>query len=206
MEDLHDARLNFVIGSLLDCGVRNFIDLGCGAGSLLKKALLSGYFDAILGLETAADSLAVARAELADYLRAPNPELRLINGSGLDVQPQLQDFDAIVMVETLEHIDPRQLSRLEEALFVGYRPRHVILSTPNRDYNPLYGLAAHELREPDHKFEWSRIRFRSWGLRLARQYGYHARFAHIGEAHPELGSPTQAIRFSRIDEQGVNPA
>lgn len=206
MEDLHDARLNFVIGSLRDCGARNFIDLGCGAGSLLKKALLSGYFDAMVGLETAADSLAVARAELADYLRGSRPELRLINGSGLDVQPQLQDFDAIVMVETIEHIDPRQLSRLEDALFVGYRPKHVILSTPNRDYNPLYGLAAHELREPDHKFEWSRSRFRSWGLRLARQYGYSARFAHIGEAHPQLGSPTQAIRFSRIDDRQSNPA
>lgn len=90
---------------------------------------------------------------------------------------------------------------LERTVFDVYRPRTVVVTTPNQEYNVLYGLREGEVRDPDHRFEWSRLKFRSWAMRIGRQYGYRVIFGNIGEAHPEFGSPTQAARFMRTEQQ-----
>ena len=59
----------------------------------------------------------------------------------------------------------------------------------------LLGLRDGQLRDPDHRFEWDRSRFRNWANGVARRNGYQYRVGGIGEAHPELGSPSQYARF-----------
>ncbi|MCP1676937.1 3' terminal RNA ribose 2'-O-methyltransferase Hen1 [Natronocella acetinitrilica] len=200
MDDcLHDARLSFVIGGLLDSGAETVLDLGCGSGALLKRAIGRGEFARIVGVEASDEALAVARRELAGHTGMADGKLTLIHGSYLEEKQELAGFDAAVLVETIEHLDPRKLSTLERTLFVAYRPQTVIVTTPNKEYNKLYGLADHEFRDPDHRFEWTRLKFRSWAQRIARSYGYRTIFGNIGEAHPALGSPTQAVRFTRDD-------
>ena len=49
------------------------------------------------------------------------------------------------MVETIEHIPPGQLSRVEQAVFGTLAPATLIVTTPNVEYNPLYGLAQVEV-------------------------------------------------------------
>jgi len=60
-------------------------------------------------------------------------------------------------------------------------------------------LSDGELREPDHKFEWNRAKFRDWALGIARRNGYRVAFGGIGEEDPELGPPTQTACFSLPD-------
>lgn len=199
---LHDARLRFVLGALLDSGAESILDLGCGSGTLLKRAVDQKQFLRIVGVEVSAEALAVARRELAIHDQQRRDErLSLINGSYLDEDDRLQGFDAAALVETIEHIDPKRLCVLEKTVFAAYQLGTVVVTTPNQEYNVLYGLHAGEVRDPDHRFEWTRLKFRTWARRIGRQYGYRVVFGNIGEAHPEFGSPTQAARFIREEQQ-----
>lgn len=61
------------------------------------------------------------------------------------------------MVEVIEHLDPPRLAAFERVVFSFARPRTVVLTTPNAEYNAKFEtLPAGELRHSDHRFEWGR--------------------------------------------------
>ncbi len=198
MTSLHEQRLDRVCQMLKASGARSVLDLGCGSGSLIYRLLRERQFERITGLEQSGQSLMQVRDMLAS-LHQPElaSRLTLIRGSYLDVDASLQGFDAAAMVETIEHVPPQQLSEVERAVFGAYQPQTLVLTTPNREYNPLFDLAPGEFREPDHKFEWPRNRFRQWVQGVASRNGYEVRIGGIGDEHPELGHPTQTAVFTR---------
>lgn len=191
---LHEERLDSVYKRIRQSGARRVLDLGCGSGSLLVRLINDPQFSHIVGLESSGVGLAVARNMFADSLSSGR--LRLVAGSYAEPHPALTGFDMAAMVETIEHVKPNDLSRVEQAVFGQMRPHRLIMTTPNREYNPLLGLAPGEFREPDHKFEWDRQKFMQWSRGVAARNGYAVRFAGIGEADPELGAPTQTATFS----------
>lgn len=195
---MHEYRLDQVLRRLRASGARRVLDLGCGSGQLLHRLAAEKQFEKIVGLETCPRALAKARELLASHSRTPRPRLTFINGSYTEPQPSLGGYDAAAMVETIEHIKPSQLSAVERVVFAQMRPRVIYLTTPNREYNPVFGLCAGELREADHQFEWSRARFRQWAQGVARRNGYRVALGGIGDKDPELGPPTQAAYFSLL--------
>jgi small RNA 2'-O-methyltransferase len=196
---LHQERLEHVVSALKATGARRILDLGCGSGMLLHRLVSESQFDTVVGVEQSAACLAHARMTLETFLSCENPRLTLIHGSYGDSNKDLTGYDAAAMVETIEHVAPGALSRIEGAVFGEYRPGHILITTPNREYNPLFGLAPGEYREKDHKFEWCRDKFRRWSLGVAGRNGYRVRFGGIGECHPDYGQPTQTAHFSRLD-------
>lgn len=186
---LHDERLDAVLDVLRAHHVETVLDLGCGSGSLLARLAEDRRFTRIAGVDSSALALETAARRLATA--AEPRRWTLHHGSFLDPDPALAGFDAAVLVEAVEHVAPGELSRLERAVWGTLRPRLVVLTTPNRDYNPRYGLAEGELRHPDHRFEWSRARFRAWAASVAERTGYAAETRDVGRADPLLGSPTQ---------------
>jgi small RNA 2'-O-methyltransferase len=121
--------------------------------------------------------------------------LTLLHGSFTDKDERLTGFDAAVLVETIEHVNPGRLSAVEQAVFGCYRPPLVLVTTPNAEYNVLYGMGAGEFRHPDHCFEWTRAKFKAWARGVAARNGYQVLFREIGELHPTLGRETQIARF-----------
>jgi small RNA 2'-O-methyltransferase len=199
MTPLHEARLDHVLHRLKATGARRVLDLGCGAGHLLQRLAGEPQFVEIVGLERSGDALCQARALLSDHLAGGRPGLRLVCGSYAETHEAFREYDAAAMVETIEHVHPEGLSSVERAVFGGMRPRVLYLTTPNREYNPLFGLAPGERREQDHQFEWDRARFRRWTVGVARRNGYRVTLGGLGEGHPELGYPTQTAFFERLD-------
>lgn len=195
MTSLHEYRLDYVAQVLKDSGASRVLDLGCGSGSLLYRLLTEPQFVEVVGLEQSGLSLAQARSALAEHLALEPPRLKLLAGSYMDRNPKLVDFDAAAMVETIEHVYPRELSRVELTVFGHYRPRMLYMTTPNSEYNPLFDLEPGEMREEDHKFEWTRAKFQQWARGVAQRNGYKVTFGGIGDFHPELGQPTQTARF-----------
>lgn len=193
---LHEERIELVTALLLQSGATSVLDLGCGAGRLLAQLLHHPRFERVTGIDTSADALAVARHELQPRAGAP-ARLRLMHANCTRPLDGLPFHDAATMVEIIEHFDPSVLSAAEHALFACYRPYVVIVTTPNREYNPLLGLPEDRLRDPDHRFEWDRSRFRAWATGVARRNGYAVRTGGIGEPHAELGAPGQYACFSR---------
>jgi 3' terminal RNA ribose 2'-O-methyltransferase Hen1 len=197
MTSLHEERLDFVFRTLRDTGARKVLDLGCGSGSLLYRLLADRQFEQVTGLEDSGVSLRQARAVLADFLAEDSPRIKLIRGSYAERNPALAGYEAAAMVETIEHVRPEQLSKVELAVFGQYRPGCLFMTTPNREYNPLFDLAPDEFREEDHKFEWDRAKFQRWARGIADRNGYDVRFGGIGEFVTGVGHPTQTAFFSR---------
>jgi 2-polyprenyl-3-methyl-5-hydroxy-6-metoxy-1,4-benzoquinol methylase len=46
-------------------------------------------------------------------------------------------FDATIVMEVVEHLDPARLAAFEKVLFKHAKPKTIIITTPNREYNVL---------------------------------------------------------------------
>jgi hypothetical protein len=83
-------------------------------------------------------------------------------------------------------------------LFEFARPRTVVMTTPNREYNEKFErLQAGAFRHRDHRFEWTRSEFAAWAQAVAERFGYAVRFLPVGPEDPVLGAPTQMGVFAR---------
>lgn len=192
---LHEQRLQAVLRAIHRSRARTVLDLGCGTGPLLRRLLHEPAIDRVVGL----DRSAAALRELQALLQAEAPEIRgkaeLVLGSFTAPDGCLAGFDAAILIETIEHIEPDELSLLERSVFRDLTPRTVVISTPNREFNVLLGVPNHRRRHPDHRFEWDRPKFRSWATGVAHRNGYAVWFEDVAGAHPEYGGPTQMATF-----------
>ncbi len=83
-------------------------------------------------------------------------------------------------------------------MFSHARPACVVVTTPNVEHNVRYpDLPAGAMRHRDHRFEWTRAEFQSWGGRVAAEYGYQVRYLPVGTNDPEVGPPTQLAVFDK---------
>ena len=111
---------------------------------------------------------------------------------------RLADFDAVTVVEVIEHIDEPRLGAFEDAVFAAAHPRLAVVTTPNVEYNALFeGMAGDQLRHNDHRFEWTRKQFSDWCAGVADRHGYAVSISGIGAEDERLGCPTQMAVFSR---------
>jgi small RNA 2'-O-methyltransferase len=195
---LHEERLDAVVRALIASGARTVVDLGCGSGSLVRRLAAEPAFTRIVGVDTSLEALRVAERTLGGAVDGDRVVLRY--GSFTEPDDDLRGFDAAALVETIEHVEPSQLSRVERAVFARLRPGAVVITTPNSEYNVRFGLAEGELRHADHRFEWPRARFRSWAEGVGERNGYRVSSGDIGPADPLLGSPTQMAVFVRTTE------
>jgi SAM-dependent methyltransferase len=151
----------------------------------------------VVGIDLSAQALARLREKLEEAPADMRGKVDLVHGSFTEAGETLTGFDAAVLVETIEHIDPDRLSVLERAVYREMRPATVLITTPNREFNPLLGVPSHRFRHPDHRFEWGRAKFRSWAAGVARRNGYSASCRDIAGAHPDHGGASQMALFDR---------
>ena len=197
---LREQRLGGVIAALRASRARRVLDLGCGGGVLLQALLKDGGFEELVGVDVSAGALAYAARKLRLDQMAPRQRerIRLLQGALTYRDRRLVGFDAAVLMEVIEHVDPERLPALEASVFAEAAPGTVIVTTPNVEYNLRFeGLPTGTLRHRDHRFEWSRAQFRTWAEGVASRNGYTARFLPVGEEDAEVGAPTQLAVFSR---------
>lgn len=196
---LNDERLERVLAELRASGAKSVLDLGCGSGKLLGLLMKNRQFERIIGLDASSANLDMAaeRLHLSELTEAQRRRINLLHGALTYRDRRLTGFDAAAVVEVIEHIDLPRLGAFADAIFSVARPRTVVLTTPNAEYNARYeSLGAADMRHHDHRFEWSRAEFRAWAEQTATQFGYALRIEEIGEADPELGAPTQMGVFT----------
>ena len=190
----HDA----VHEALLALGVRSVIDLGCGPGQFLDRLVKTPAFTRVAGTDVSTRSLqyAARRLRLERMSERQAERVQLFQSALTYEDERLAGFDAAVLMEVVEHVDPARLEALERVVFGAARPGAVIVTTPNSEYNVLYeGLVG--MRHPDHRFELTRSEFTEWSDRVASTYGYHVERHGIGDVDPSFGSPTQVATFTR---------
>lgn len=198
---LHTTRLSLVKDELLASGATRVLDLGCGEGKLLELLANESQFQEIIGCDVSHRALELAERKLRK-LRLPagrHERVRLIHGSLLYRDARLSGFDAAAIVEVIEHLDPPRLAAFQRVVFQYARPRFVVVTTPNSDYNVKFPtLPAGQFRHSDHRFEWSRKEFSEWATAIAEQYGYQVVIKPVGQDDPDVGAPTQMALFTSI--------
>lgn len=194
--ELHRRRFAAVIEVVRASGASAVLDLGCGDGELTLALAGEPGIERLLGVDLDAVALEKLRVGLQEQ-PGITAEVDFRHASYLVPDPALRGFDAVVMVETIEHIEPARLSTLERAVFATIRAPLVVITTPNADFNPLFGVPAHRFRHPDHRFEWGRERFARWAEGVAGRHGSAVTLDDLGGTVPGHGGPSQMAVFRR---------
>ncbi|PJJ74134.1 3' terminal RNA ribose 2'-O-methyltransferase Hen1 [Sediminihabitans luteus] len=195
---LHTLRHQAVVGVLRRLEARSVIDLGCGPGAFLDVLVREPQLTRIAGSDVSTRSLQAAarRLHLETLSERQAERIELFQGALTYEDPRFSGFDAAVLMEVVEHVDPARLPALERVVFGAARPGSVVVTTPNSEYNPNYeGL--HGMRHSDHRFEWTRAEFRDWAEHVATEHGYLVELEGVGDVDPERGTPTQMAVFRR---------
>lgn len=193
-------RHEAVLAALAAHQVQSVADLGCGEGQLLRALLRDRALRRLVGVDVSVQALRIAARRL-DYERMTASErerFELLQGSVLYKDARLRGLDAVTCVEVIEHLEPERVPSFAAVLFGWLRPRVVVLTTPNAEYNVLFpALPAGRLRHGDHRFEWDRAQLRAWAEAVAEAHGYRVELGEVGPPDPEHGAPTQLATFVR---------
>ena len=197
-ETLHQQRLKLVLNKLKESGAKKVIDLGCGEGKLIRMMLKEKQFQNITGMDISYSELTKCKERLHWDEMAPRQKERidLFQGALTYKDKRLEGFDAAAIVEVIEHMDENRLKSFERVVFEFAKPKNVILTTPNGEYNVMYeNLDAGTMRHTDHRFEWTRQEFEKWANQVAINNNYTVQFSPIGEEDEKVGAPSQMAIF-----------
>lgn len=191
-------RLEAVMAAVREVGAHRVVDLGCGEGYYLRALIEEPTVTEVVGIDVSPRVLEYAERKL-NLDRRPDRQrdkLTLRQSSVTYRDDAIAGFDAVLLIEVIEHLEPDRIASLEASVFGAARPKHVILTTPNREYNSRYELADGQWRHPDHRFEWTRAELEAWATRVADAHGYRVAFRTVGDVDPELGAATQLALFT----------
>ncbi|MFL5996241.1 MAG: 3' terminal RNA ribose 2'-O-methyltransferase Hen1 [Streptomyces sp.] len=191
-------RREAILEALRAAGAARVLDLGCGQGQLVQALLKDPKFTEIVGVDVSVRALTIAsrRLKLDRMGERMASRVQLFQGSLAYTDKRLKGYDAAVLSEVIEHLDLPRLPALEYAVFGAARPRTVLVTTPNVEYNVRWeSLPAGHVRHSDHRFEWTRQEFRTWASTVAERHGYDVEFRPVGPDDPEVGPPTQMAVF-----------
>ncbi|XP_045472285.1 small RNA 2'-O-methyltransferase-like isoform X3 [Harmonia axyridis] len=145
------------------------------------------------------------------FNKRTNPlKVNVFEGSISDPDLRILNSDAVVGIEIIEHLFPDTLQAVPYMIFYVIKPKVVIFTTPNADFNVALPNFK-KFRHLDHKFEWTREQFESWASNITLRFPqYKVTFFGIGKG-PEgtdfLGSCSQLALFVRKDilDSSYNP-
>lgn len=198
-----------------DGQIESVVDFGCSTGVFLTYLKRLGRLRRYVGVD-------VTYAFLEDlheltgpftwdstHRRAHTLSVEFFKGNVSDRDSRLGGFDAVTCIELVEHLQEEDLRKMPENIFGFIRPRIVVITTPNRDFNVVFpGLQG--MRHWDHKFEWSRAEFRAWCSDIVQRYpGYTVEYSGVGDSpsaeHRGVGHCTQIATFKRTRDTNEAP-
>jgi 3' terminal RNA ribose 2'-O-methyltransferase Hen1 len=130
---LAQQRRAAVVAVLREAGAATVADLGCGQGTLVRALLDDPSFRTVLGVDVSHRALAAA-AQRLHLDRMPDrrrDRVELIQSSLTYRDQRIAGFDAAVLMEVIEHVDPPRLGVVEQTVFGSARPGTVVVTTPN---------------------------------------------------------------------------
>ncbi|CAL5219745.1 g1644 [Coccomyxa viridis] len=244
-------RYAYVLGLIKQHSAQSVVDLGCGDGRLLEYLLQQDVqLKALTGVDhntelaqkaqrrlesLAAEQKQQGTAQHNGQTPAPEPAKPaaavLLSDivAGADISStwgSLRVPDLATMIEVIEHMDPHILGQVGQAVLGSLKPKVLVVTTPNREYNPVLQHLGNSLippnntRNSDHRFEWTRAEFQTWAEELASTHSYAVAFDGIGRALEEqkalqdpswpagitdIGTATQVAIFTSKDQEMSTP-
>jgi hypothetical protein len=94
----------------------------------------------IVGMDVSIHSLEIAHKRIG-IDRLPSrlkDRIVLFHGSLMYEDKRFAGFDTAVVMEVVEHLDPPRLAAFEKVFFKHAKPKTIIITTPNREYNAMW--------------------------------------------------------------------
>jgi 3' terminal RNA ribose 2'-O-methyltransferase Hen1 len=196
---LNKSRLSKVLAELKKHSPKSVLDLGCGEGKLLLRLAADKDYEKVAGLDISERALLKAKERLTRAFTTIPSKVEFYHGSLTYLDDRLNNFDAVAVVEVIEHLAPHFLETFSKLLFGRLKPRIVIVTTPNKEFNVNFPSLAHgRLRDRTHRFEWTRAEFRLFCENNAAANGYTLEISGIGNDCFQTGQPTQLAVFVRL--------
>lgn len=160
----------YLAGSILKkYKLKRVFEAGCGEGMVLGFLAGEIAIEYLSGIDIQLSRIKSAQNQLKpraidfEFLREKSLIIDLYHGDILKLPNSARfcDFDAIICLEVIEHLWPKDLDMFAYRLFSFKRAPILILSTPNKEFNAKFTMEA-EYRDIDHKFEWTRNEFQGW--------------------------------------------
>lgn len=198
---LNDKRIEAAVAQVSACEppAHRVLDLGCGEGRTMAALLKLPTVTYVAGMDVSPVALerAARRLHFDRMGERERARVSLFQGSLVYRDDRLRGFDAALLTEVIEHLDADRLASLVRVVWEFARPRRVIVTTPNAEYNTVWAsLPAGKFRHPDHRFEWTRAEFRTWAEDVAARHGYTVALSGIGEEDATgRGTATQMAVF-----------
>ena len=191
---LNQIRYQTVFSILENYDCESLLDIGCGNGEFISFLDYKKKFKSIKGIDPNFYEIQKAK----NLIRSNNVSIECTQASFKDCCNYSQQFDVVTCIEVIEHILFSEINSFTRTIFEIIRPKLIIVTTPNRDYNAkLKVLSINGMRHIDHKFEWDRQEFRKWASQTSSMFGYKVNFYSIGDEDLVLGPPTQMAVFVR---------
>nr|XP_050868655.1 uncharacterized protein LOC127072340 isoform X1 [Vespula vulgaris] len=189
--------------------IRKIVDFGCANLNFLVHLKSIPDVDEVLCVDIDRTVLDInkgkARPLVCDFLHCRQKPfaIHVYEGSVTDHDTKLEKTDAVTCIELIEHLYPDALTDLPFNIFGYIKPRIVIITTPNVEFNVLFSYPG--FRHLDHKFEWTREQFQDWGRNIVLRYpDYQVTFHGIcdgPEGTEHLGACTQMAVFCLKSEK-----
>ncbi|KAL4464290.1 hypothetical protein ABPG72_016139 [Tetrahymena utriculariae] len=218
-----EKRHQYVATKLQALNCKRVLDMGTNTCKLIQRLSRSLEFTQIDGLDIdgivlETQGIQNAKPDLIQNqyasMRRHQLVVNLYQGSALNKIQHLknQRYDAVILVELIEHLQVEDVHLIEQNLFGFLRPQFVIVTTPNSDFNVYFNFQEQGVlfRDEDHKFEWSQNQFQFWALSVCQNYGYKIiELTGVGEHKIEgnkNGYCTQIVVFEKdtLRQQNLN--
>ncbi|CAN0911354.1 Small RNA 2'-O-methyltransferase [Linum grandiflorum] len=217
---LSKQRVEFAVQHIRNSSAVSLVDFGCGSGSLLDSLLdYPISLETIVGVDISLKGLTRA-AKILNSKLAAKTDLAvktaiLYEGSITVYDSRLHGVDIGTCLEVIEHMEEEEASQFGDVVLSHFRPRILIVSTPNYEYNPILQKSGNQeedadeksnikFRNLDHKFEWTRQQFSEWACQLGDKHSYDVEFGGVGgTAGVEPGFASQIAVFKRKEGSGT---
>ena len=197
---LNSQRLEAIKTAVLKSGAKSVVDLGCGEGRLAIQLAKEPQLNKVTAFDVSTKSLDIASEKERKEKLSPEEKekLNFKQASLTYKDSRFLGYDCACLVEVIEHIDLARIHDVERIVFGFASPKTVIVTTPNREYNTVYGMTDGLLRHRDHRFEWTREEFIKWAENICGKYRYTCDISGIGDMNEEFGQPTQMGVFKKL--------
>jgi len=151
----HEQRID-VVESLLNFR-RSVIDFGCGNGEFVKRLnhRLEKSNKKYYAIDKDEEMLRIVKKRMIDS------ENVILGTSFPDIDNEGEDFDVIIS-EVIEHMKKDEATKIVKEILGKRNVKSLIITTPNKDFNPFFSFEEDEMRYEDHQFEMGKEEFTRW--------------------------------------------
>ncbi|KAK0159614.1 hypothetical protein PV327_010710 [Microctonus hyperodae] len=165
--------------------IKKVVDFGCSELGFFNHLKNTPGIEEIICVDIDTEVLEKNKNKIqpltADYLHVKDHPLNvyIYKGSVTHPDKHLENTDAIICIELIEHLYSDTLNDLPQNIFGYIKPKVAIFTTPNADFNVLFPN-LNGFRHDDHKFEWTRDEFAHWANGIINKYpDYKVKFKGI---------------------------